>query len=90
MAECGLNVDDIDMVIPHQVNMRIIKAAAAKFNFPMEKIFINIERYGNTSSSSIPLALEEARRCGKVARGSTVLMIAFGAGLTWAGTVVKL
>ena len=90
MSKCNLTVDDIDMVIPHQVNARIIRSAAERFDFPMDKVYINIDRYGNTSGASIPLALAEARDNGKVGRGSTVLMVAFGAGLTWAGMVVKL
>ncbi|MHC4294394.1 MAG: beta-ketoacyl-ACP synthase III [Planctomycetota bacterium] len=90
MEKCSLTVDDVDMVIPHQVNIRILKSAADKFNFPMDKIYVNIDRYGNTSGASIPLALEEARRTGKIAPGSMLLLIAFGAGLTWAGSVVRL
>ncbi len=90
MDECGLTTDDVDMVIPHQVNIRIIESAAGKFHFPMEKVFVNIDRYGNTSAASIPLALLEARETGKVSEGSTLLMVAFGAGLTWAGAVVRL
>jgi len=90
MEKCGLTVDQVDLVLPHQVNIRIIRSAAEKYDFPMEKVYINIDRYGNTSGASIPLALEEARRTGRIAAGSTVLMVAFGAGLTWAGAVVKL
>lgn len=90
MEKCNLTVDDVDMVIPHQVNIRILKSATKKFNFPMDKVFVNIDHYGNTSGASIPLALEEARSAGKISEGSTIMMIAFGAGLTWAGTVVKL
>ena len=90
MTKCGLTVDDIDLVLPHQVNIRIIEAAAKKFHFPMEKVYVNIDRYGNTSAASIPLALQEAREKGKIGPGSTLIMIAFGAGLTWAGAVVRL
>ena len=90
MEKCGLTADDVDLVVPHQVNIRIIQSAAEKFNFPMDKVYINIERYGNTSGASIPLALTEARSQGKIGEGSTVLMAAFGAGLTWAGAVAKL
>jgi len=78
------------MVVPHQVNLRILDSAAQKYGFPMEKIYINIDRYGNTSAASIPLALDEARRAGLIGAGSTIIMVAFGAGLTWAGAVVKL
>jgi 3-oxoacyl-[acyl-carrier-protein] synthase-3 len=83
-------VADVDMVVPHQVNSRIIESATAKFHFPMDKVYMNIDRFGNTSAASIPLALEECRRLGKVKTGSTLLMVAFGAGLTWAGAVVRL
>lgn len=90
MDKCGLSVETVDMVVPHQVNLRIISSAAEKYGFPMEKIFINIDKYGNTSAASVPLALDEARRSGAVGPGSTIVMVAFGAGLTWAGSVVRL
>jgi len=90
LDKCGLSVDDVDLVIPHQVNERIISSAAGKLNYPMDKVYVNIDRYGNTSGASIPLALAEARQKGLISAGSTVIMIAFGAGLTWAGAVVKL
>ena len=90
MKACNLTVADVDMVVPHQVNTRIISSATEKFGFPMDKVFMNIDRFGNTSAASIPLALTEARATGKVKPGSTVLMVAFGAGLTWAGAVVKM
>jgi len=90
MSHCNLTVEQIDMVIPHQVNIRVIESAAEKYNFPMEKVFVNIDRYGNTSGASIPLAMEEAYRAGRIGPGSTLLLIAFGAGLTWAGGVVRL
>jgi 3-oxoacyl-[acyl-carrier-protein] synthase III len=90
MEKCHLSVADVDLVVPHQVNSRIISSAAEKFGFPMEKMYMNIDRYGNTSAASIPLALAEARNAGLVKPGSTVVMVAFGAGLTWAGAVVKM
>jgi 3-oxoacyl-[acyl-carrier-protein] synthase-3 len=90
MEQCGLSVDDVDLVVPHQVNQRIITSATERFHFPAEKVYVNIGRYGNTSAASIPLALWEARKEGKIGPGSTVLLVAFGAGLTWAGAVVKL
>lgn len=89
MAKCGLTPDDIDLVVPHQVNVRIIKSAAEKYDFPLDKIYMNIEKYGNTSAASVPLALAEARENGLVGPGSTIMLIAFGAGLTWAGSIVK-
>lgn len=90
MTKCNLTVNDVDLVIPHQVNIRIIESATQKYNFPMEKVYVNIDRYGNTSAASIPLALSEAVAEGKVGPGSTIVMVAFGAGLTWAGAVVKM
>jgi len=90
MKACGLGVADVDLVVPHQVNLRIIESATSKLAFPPEKVYVNIDRYGNTSAASIPMALCEARSAGKIRAGSTVVMVAFGAGLTWAGAVVKM
>ncbi|MBN1941949.1 MAG: ketoacyl-ACP synthase III [Phycisphaerae bacterium] len=90
MEQCSLAVDDVDLVIPHQVNIRIIESATSKYNFPMEKVYVNIDRFGNTSGASIPLAMDEAIKNGRIGPGSTVMLVAFGAGLTWAGAVVKL
>ena len=90
LAACRLKVEDVDLVIPHQVNVRIIKSATAKLKFPAEKVYINIDRYGNTSAASIPIALDEAVRSGRIGPGSTVVLVAFGAGLTWAGAVIRL
>jgi 3-oxoacyl-[acyl-carrier-protein] synthase-3 len=90
MESCGLTVDDIDMVVPHQVNNRIIESAAEKFHLPPDKVFVNIDRYGNTSAASIPLAMKQARDEGRIQPGSTLVLVAFGAGLTWAGAVVRL
>jgi 3-oxoacyl-[acyl-carrier-protein] synthase III len=80
---------DIDLLIPHQANVRIIEATAKHAGVPMEKVFVNVDRYGNTSSASIPIALEEAISCGRVGEGATVLLVAFGAGFTWASLVVR-
>jgi 3-oxoacyl-[acyl-carrier-protein] synthase-3 len=80
---------DVDLMIPHQANMRIIEATAKHANIPMEKVFVNVDRYGNTSSASIPIALDEAIQAGRVRDGSTVLFVAFGAGFTWASMVVR-
>jgi 3-oxoacyl-[acyl-carrier-protein] synthase-3 len=87
LAECNLTPSDIDLVIPHQVNQRIIDAAFADLNFPKEKLMVNLDRYGNTSSASIPIALDEAVRTGRIGPGDRVLLIAFGGGLTWGGGV---
>ncbi|MFB3893501.1 MAG: beta-ketoacyl-ACP synthase III [Phycisphaerae bacterium] len=90
MKHCKLSVADVDMVIPHQVNSRIIASATEKLKFPPEKVYVNIDRYGNTSAASIPLAMADARSEGRIKAGSLLLLVAFGAGLTWAGTVVRL
>ena len=85
-----LTSSDIDLLIPHQANMRIIEATAKHANMSMEKVFVNVDRYGNTSSASIPIALDEAMASGRVGRGSTVLLVSFGAGFTWASMAVRL
>jgi 3-oxoacyl-[acyl-carrier-protein] synthase III len=89
MESLGLTAEDIDLVVPHQVNMRIINSAAQRFGFPREKLFVNIEEYGNTSAASIPIALSEAMDEGKIQEGSTVMLVAFGAGLTWGGAILQ-
>jgi len=80
---------DIDLMIPHQANIRIIEATAKHANIPLDKVYVNIDRYGNTSSASVAIALDEAIECGRIKEGSTVLLVAFGAGFTWASTVVR-
>lgn len=80
---------EIDLLIPHQANIRIIEATAKHANVPMEKVFVNVDRYGNTSSASIPIALDEALAAGRIGDGATVLLVAFGAGFTWASMVVR-
>ncbi len=86
----GLKASDIDLMIPHQANLRIIDATAKHANMPMDRVYVNVDRYGNTSSASIPIALDEAMAAGRVGNGSTVLMVAFGAGFTWASMVARL
>jgi 3-oxoacyl-[acyl-carrier-protein] synthase-3 len=83
LEECGLTVDDIDLYIPHQANKRIIDHAARNLGIPQEKIFVNLHKYGNTSSASIPLCLAEAVKDGRLKEGTRVLMTGMGAGLTW-------
>lgn len=80
---------DVDVLIPHQANIRIIEATAKHAEIPMEKVFVNVDKYGNTSAASIPIALDEAIAAGRVKEGSTVLLVAFGAGFTWASVVVR-
>ncbi|MDB4916320.1 MAG: 3-oxoacyl-[acyl-carrier-protein] synthase 3 [Gemmatimonadetes bacterium] len=84
-----LRADDIDILIPHQANIRIIESTAKYANVPMEKVFVNVDRYGNTSSASIPIALDEAVESGRVKEGTTALLVAFGAGFTWGSMVVR-
>jgi 3-oxoacyl-[acyl-carrier-protein] synthase-3 len=90
MTDCCLTIDDIALVIPHQVNQRIIDSAVRHMNFPPEKVMGNLERYGNTSAASVPIALDEAMRTGRLRAGDTVLLVAFGGGFTWASAVVTL
>ena len=90
IQKANLTTDDIDLFIPHQANARIIEVAARHVNLPREKVFVNIERYGNTSAASIPIALCEAFELGRAKVGDTLAFVAFGAGLTWASAVVKI
>jgi 3-oxoacyl-[acyl-carrier-protein] synthase-3 len=85
----GLTFEDVDLLIPHQANMRIITATAKRLGLPMEKVVINLDRYGNTSAASIPIALDEAVRGDSVHTGDIVLFESFGGGLTWASAVVR-
>ena len=89
LNRAGLTRDDVDVLIPHQANLRIIEATAKHTGIPMEKAFVNIDRYGNTSAASIPIALDECVREGRVKKGSNVLMVAFGGGFTWGSTLVR-
>ncbi len=87
LTACGMRPEDLDLLVPHQMNLRMIEAVCERLGFPMSKVLMNIQNYGNTSSASIPLALDEAVRGGRVRRGDRILMIAMGAGLTW-GTII--
>jgi 3-oxoacyl-[acyl-carrier-protein] synthase-3 len=88
--KCNLTVDKIKMIIPHQVNQRIIDSAMERLNIPSEKSFVNIDKYGNTSAASVPIALDEAVKAGKLVKGDIVVFVAFGAGLTWSNAVVRM
>jgi 3-oxoacyl-[acyl-carrier-protein] synthase-3 len=90
IAKAGLTKEDIDLFIPHQANKRISGSAARQAKLPMEKVFVNIHEYGNTSAASIPIALCEALEGGRAGPGNVLAFVAFGAGLTWAAAVVKL
>lgn len=85
-----LGIDDVDLLIPHQANARIIEYAAAEVGIPMDKVVVNVERYGNTSAASVPLALCEALDDGRARPGDTLALVAFGAGLTWAAAIFQL
>ena len=85
----GLKPEDINLFIPHQANLRIIDALARTTKIPIDKFFVNLDRYGNTSAASIPIALHEARQKGCIQSGDYVLLVAFGAGLTWGSTLIK-
>ena len=89
LDKAGLTGDQVDLLIPHQANLRIIEATANHANIPMERVMVNVDRYGNTSSASIPLALSEARNTGRLKPGMTVLLVGFGAGFTWGSMVLK-
>ncbi|HET7058316.1 MAG TPA: beta-ketoacyl-ACP synthase III [Nitrospiraceae bacterium] len=85
----GLRVEDLDLYVPHQANVRILKAVMERLGLPREKVLLNLDRYGNTSAASIPIALDEAVREGRIKDGSLVMLGAFGAGLTWASAVIR-
>ena len=89
LERSGWTSDDIDLLIPHQANLRIIEASAKRLKLPMEKVFVNIQDYANTSGASIPIALDEANRAGLIHRGDKIVLAGFGAGLTWAGIAMK-
>lgn len=84
-----LERDDIQLVVPHQANLRILQAVADKLRMPMDKFFTNLHKYGNTSSGSIPLALDEAHRNGRISKGDNILLVSFGAGLTWGAAILR-
>ena len=89
LDNAGLTAADVDILIPHQANIRIIQSAAKRLKLPMEKVIVNVDRYGNTSSASIPIALREAIDAGRVKEGDVIVAVGFGAGLTWASCVIK-
>jgi len=89
LEKVGLSSSDIDCFIPHQANIRIIESAAKRLKIPMEKVFVNLHKYGNTSAASIPIALDEAVCEGKIKKGDRIVLVGFGGGLTWASSVIK-
>src|SRR6202166_319111 len=89
LADAGLSADDIACVIPHQANLRIIEAIADRLKIPVEKFYVNLDKYGNTSAAAVAIALDEANRSGRIKPGDFILMVVFGGGLTWASTVIE-
>ncbi|MDO8736757.1 MAG: beta-ketoacyl-ACP synthase III [Thermoleophilia bacterium] len=89
LVQQGCRIEDVDLFVPHQANIRIIDTAARKLGIAPEKVFSNLERYGNTSCASIPLCLDEAAAAGKIGQGELVLMVGFGAGLSWGSCLVR-
>lgn len=89
LQNAGLNPSDVDCLIPHQANVRIIQSAAKRLKLPMEKVVVNVDRYGNTSAASIPIALNEAVQNGRIQKDNIIVLVGFGAGLTWASCVIK-
>jgi 3-oxoacyl-[acyl-carrier-protein] synthase-3 len=89
LSRAGVSAEEIDLLVPHQANLRIIESTAKHVGIPMEKVMVNVDRYGNTSAASIPLALAQAEEEGRLKRGQLALLVAFGAGFTWGATVVR-
>src|SRR5881275_2505068 len=89
LADAGLSIEDISCIIPHQANLRIMEAFADRLGISRDKMFVNLDRYGNTSAAAVAIALDEANRSGRIKRGDYVLLVVFGGGLTWASTIVE-
>ncbi len=89
LMKANLTSEDIDLIIPHQANIRILNAMAKKLSIPMEKVMVNLDKYGNTTAASIPMALDEAVKQGRIKEGDVVVLVAFGAGLTWGATIIR-
>ena len=89
LARAGVCIDDIRWLVPHQANTRIIQAVGKRLNIPEERVYINLDRYGNTSAATIPIALDELVRDGSVRTGDHILMTAFGGGLTWGAALMR-
>jgi 3-oxoacyl-[acyl-carrier-protein] synthase-3 len=89
LKEAGLDREDVDFFVPHQANTRIIDAATKRLKVDDDDVFVNLNKYGNTSAASIPLALDEAKEAGKIKKGDNIVLVGFGAGLTWAASVIE-
>jgi 3-oxoacyl-[acyl-carrier-protein] synthase-3 len=90
LRKCELKPEDVKLIVPHQVNQRIIDSAMERLEMPPEQAFVNINKYGNTSAASIPIALDEVWRAGRLSPGDLIILVAFGAGLTWANAVIRI
>jgi 3-oxoacyl-[acyl-carrier-protein] synthase-3 len=89
LERCGLSIDQIRCVIPHQANQRILSAVGERLGATVEQVFVNVDRYGNTSAASVGIAMDEAVREGRIQPGDLVLLVVFGAGLTWGAAIVE-
>jgi len=89
LEACELSHDDVALLVPHQMNLRIMQASASRLDIPMDKVFVNIDRYGNTGAATVPIALHEAHEQGRVQRGDIVILVTFGGGLSWSGAVLR-
>jgi 3-oxoacyl-[acyl-carrier-protein] synthase-3 len=89
LRNANLTANDITYLVPHQANIRIIRSAAKRLGLPMEKVVVNVDKYGNTSAASVPIALDEAVKSGKIQSGDIIALVGFGAGLTWASSIIK-
>jgi 3-oxoacyl-[acyl-carrier-protein] synthase-3 len=86
----GLTLANVDVLVPHQANLRMLEAIVERVGISPEKVFVNVEEYGNIASASLPIALNEARQAGKIAPGSLVLLVAFGSGFVWGSALVRM
>ena len=89
LKKAGLEIEDIDLFIPHQANIRIIESIAKRFKQPMDKFYVNLDKYGNTSAATIPIAIDEARNEGRIKKGDKLLLVGFGSGLTYGSCVIE-
>ncbi len=89
LDDAGLTLDDVKLIVPHQANIRIIEGAAKRLDIPLERVFINLHKYGNISSASIPLGLDEAVKAGSISKGDNIVLVGFGGGLTWGAVLIK-
>jgi 3-oxoacyl-[acyl-carrier-protein] synthase-3 len=89
LEKAHVDPSQLSLLIPHQANLRIIQATASRLGLPMDKVMVNVDRYGNTSAASIPIALDEALKGGRIREGDLILLEAFGGGLTWASALIR-